>query len=193
MNFTPRQMQILECAIKILAEKGIEGLTIKALSSSLNVTDPAIYRHFKNKYAILASLLKMFRERASNHADELTQLQGSALDLLRELFMQTCSNFEQRPYFAAVVFSEEMFRHEPELSKTFQDILTMHLEVTSGLIRQGQEEGSIITSDPPESLAHIFLGTMRLLVKRWYLASYAFSLSEHAEQYSSTLLALLRK
>ncbi|MCD4664213.1 MAG: TetR/AcrR family transcriptional regulator, partial [Bacteroidales bacterium] len=41
-----RQQQIIEESIKIIDEKGIQGLTIKNLSKAIGISEPGIYRHF---------------------------------------------------------------------------------------------------------------------------------------------------
>ncbi|MCK5088225.1 MAG: helix-turn-helix transcriptional regulator, partial [Melioribacteraceae bacterium] len=46
---TKRQAEIIDESIKLIADKGIQGLTIKNLSKAIGVSEPAIYRHFENK------------------------------------------------------------------------------------------------------------------------------------------------
>lgn len=48
-DFTVRQKQIIQQSIQLIADKGIQGLTIKNISKSIGISEPAIYRHFDNK------------------------------------------------------------------------------------------------------------------------------------------------
>ncbi len=48
-DFTVRQKQIIQESIQLIADKGIQGLTIKNISKSIGISEPAIYRHFDNK------------------------------------------------------------------------------------------------------------------------------------------------
>jgi AcrR family transcriptional regulator len=59
---TERQVQIIEVAMKLIADKGIQGFTIKNLSKEIGVSKPAIYRHFKSKTDILINILNSFKE-----------------------------------------------------------------------------------------------------------------------------------
>ena len=43
----------MESALGLIAEKGIQGLTIKNLSKKIGISEPAIYRHFDSKSSIL--------------------------------------------------------------------------------------------------------------------------------------------
>jgi AcrR family transcriptional regulator len=62
---TERQQEIVETALGLINEKGIQGLTIKNLSKKLGITEPAIYRHFVNKIQILIALLNLMKKNTS--------------------------------------------------------------------------------------------------------------------------------
>ncbi|NLB03802.1 MAG: TetR/AcrR family transcriptional regulator, partial [Bacteroidales bacterium] len=57
---TPRQTEIVETALNLINENGIQGLTIKNLSKKIGISEPAIYRHFENKIEILLAVLDTF-------------------------------------------------------------------------------------------------------------------------------------
>ena len=52
-----RQQEIIEISGKILLEKGIKGLTTKALAAEMNFSESEIHHHFPSKEAILELLL----------------------------------------------------------------------------------------------------------------------------------------
>jgi TetR/AcrR family fatty acid metabolism transcriptional regulator len=56
-NITDRQIEIIEASGKILMEKGILGLTTKNLAQKMNFSESALYRHFKDKEAIISLLI----------------------------------------------------------------------------------------------------------------------------------------
>ena len=49
MEFTNRQIEIIEAAKKLIGEKGIQNITTKNLAKEMAFTEAALYRHFKNK------------------------------------------------------------------------------------------------------------------------------------------------
>jgi AcrR family transcriptional regulator len=61
MNFTEKQIHIINTSIELIAEKSIQGFTIKNLSKKLGVSEGAIYRHFKSKTEVLLGILKLFQ------------------------------------------------------------------------------------------------------------------------------------
>lgn len=60
MQLTVRQQEIIDAALALIAEQGIQNLTIKNIAAALKITEPAIYRHFDSKFAILDALLDSF-------------------------------------------------------------------------------------------------------------------------------------
>jgi AcrR family transcriptional regulator len=48
-----RQDQILDRTIELIRENGLAGLTMKKVAERVGFTEPAIYRHFPNKQALL--------------------------------------------------------------------------------------------------------------------------------------------
>ncbi|MBT6686787.1 MAG: TetR/AcrR family transcriptional regulator [Bacteroidetes bacterium] len=53
---------MVEVALELIANKGIQGLTIKNLAKKIGITEPAIYRHFDSKIHILITILDLFKK-----------------------------------------------------------------------------------------------------------------------------------
>ena len=62
VSFTKRQTEIINVSIDIIAERGIQNLTIKNISKSIGISEPAIYRHFDTKMDILLAILSYFKQ-----------------------------------------------------------------------------------------------------------------------------------
>jgi len=55
---TDRQREFLEAAMSIVAADGISRLTIRNVAAAIGVTEPAVYRHFASKLALLTAMLE---------------------------------------------------------------------------------------------------------------------------------------
>jgi TetR/AcrR family tetracycline transcriptional repressor len=54
--------QVVEAALRLLNETGLDGLTLRAIAKELNVQAPALYWHFKNKQELLDEMAtEMYR------------------------------------------------------------------------------------------------------------------------------------
>jgi len=73
---TERQEQIIEKSISLIAQKGIQGFTIKNLSKAIGFSEPAaIYRHFKSKTSILLAILDNFKFMADMLSDLMSEME----------------------------------------------------------------------------------------------------------------------
>ena len=55
--------RLLDVAGELLAEVGVEQISTNLICARANMTPPALYRYFENKYAVLAALGKRLMER----------------------------------------------------------------------------------------------------------------------------------
>lgn len=55
---TPRQAEILDRAAELVAESGLAQLTMKRLADRVGFTEPALYRHYPGKSALLAAMIE---------------------------------------------------------------------------------------------------------------------------------------
>jgi AcrR family transcriptional regulator len=54
---TPRQEEILDRTFELVREAGLANLTMKKVADRMGFTEPALYRHFPNKQALVLGLL----------------------------------------------------------------------------------------------------------------------------------------
>jgi len=174
-EFTKRQREIIEAAIGIIADKGIQKMTIKNLAKSIGVTEGAIYRHFSTKLDILLGILSIFREQIR---DNFTQIPSdrSAYDVLAAIISKQMDMFAAKPIITAVIFSEEIFQNDKQLSKTVFSIMNENINTFLEIIKNGQGKGEIRNDVPAEQLSNMLMGAIRLLITRWRLSGFAFDL-----------------
>jgi AcrR family transcriptional regulator len=174
-EFTKRQQEIIEAAIGIIAGKGIQKMTIKNLAKSIGITEGAIYRHFSTKLDILLGILSIFREQIR---DNFTQISSdhSAYDVLAAIITRQIDMFVEKPIIAAVIFSEEIFQNEKQLSETVFSIMSDNSNTFLEIIKNGQDKGELRNDVPAEQLSNMLMGAIRLLITRWRLSGFAFDL-----------------
>jgi AcrR family transcriptional regulator len=64
-----RRGEILDAALAVFAEKGYEAGTMRDIASRIGVTEPALYRHYAGKEALLVDLISEAGARISSEAD----------------------------------------------------------------------------------------------------------------------------
>lgn len=162
--------------MKLIADKGIQGFTIKNLSKEIGVSEPAIYRHFNSKTDILINILNNFKEMSVSMSEMLVDNTGSAIEKIEFMFSKMIGVFSEQPSVISVIFSEEIFKNETVLKEKINEIQNIQLLNIENIIHKGQAEGNMRTDLDKSSLALMFMGALRLLVKRWDLNNHSFSL-----------------
>ncbi|MBT4340250.1 MAG: TetR/AcrR family transcriptional regulator, partial [Bacteroidetes bacterium] len=104
---TDRQKEIVEVALELITEKGIQGLTIKNLSKKIGISEPAIYRHFDNKIQILISILEFFKDNTEQIFKKELNNNDKAIDKIEHLFTRHFASFSTTPSLVSVIFAEE--------------------------------------------------------------------------------------
>ncbi|MEA1898927.1 MAG: TetR/AcrR family transcriptional regulator [Bacteroidota bacterium] len=188
---TERQQQIIEESIKIIDEKGIQGLTIKNLSKAIGISEPGIYRHFESKTEILLSILNNFKEMAIMLSEMMKTYEATAIEKITFMFSKMLELFSETPSMVSVIFSEEIFKNEETLKNKIVEILNLHAQTLESIISKGQLEKNIRQDIDEKSLALIAMGSLRLLVKKWDMNNHNFNLSKEGNKLIDVLSKVL--
>jgi AcrR family transcriptional regulator len=191
-DLTPRQQQIIDVAMQLIADGGIQQLTMNNIALQIGFSEPAIYRHFKSKKDILLTILSQFKRRSEFQAKQAQFFDSSGLILLETIFLEYIGLFTKSPHLASVIFAEESFRGESEVLDEMFSIMNLVHKTISDVIGRAQTKAEIRDGISSENLAFTLLGSLRLLVKHWAMSGYAFDLQQKgADVWNSwkTLLA----
>ncbi len=188
-----RQQQIIEESIKIIDEKGIQGLTIKNLSKAIGISEPGIYRHFESKTEILLSMLNNFKEMAIMLSEIMETLESPAIEKIRFMFSKMLELFSETPSMVSVIFSEEIFKNEEVLKIKIVEILSLHGQTLENIISKGQSAKNIRGDIDEKSLALLAMGSLRLLVKKWDMNNHNFNLRTEGNKLIDVLSKILGK
>ena len=190
---TDRQKNIIDAATKLVSERGIQELTLKNLAARVGVSEPALYRHFASKADILKGVLDLFEDQIHSAilpATEISAKQDSdagAGATLGHFVSGIAAILIHRPELAALLFSEEVFWNEPELSGRMHALMTRTLHRISALIASGMSSGEFRPDIDPASLSTALIGGIRLLCTIWRLGSFSSDLAQDIDKLWGTL------
>ncbi len=190
---TERQQEIIDVALMLINEKGIQGLTMKNLSREIGISEPAIYRHFENKIKILLAILDLFRESTREIFEKELYSGISATEKIEHLFTRHFERFANNPSLVSVIFSEELFRGEPLLMQKIAEVIDKNASILTQIIQQGQQNGEIRDDISADHLAVTVMGSLRLFVKIWQFSGYRFSIKEDGGKLLTSVKILIQK
>lgn len=187
-----RQKEIVEKAILIIDEKGIQGLTIKNLSKAIGISEPAIYRHFDSKFDILYTILNGFKEQLAQREHLLAQDKSEPLVKMQHFYMQVLERFVKKPSLVSVIFSEEIFQNEARLAEKVMEIQKMNEEIIRNMLEELKQSKQIPEHVNIEMIVLLFFGSMRQLVRQWKFEGHKFDLVEKGNTLFATLIQTLK-
>lgn len=176
MELTERQQQIINASIKLIANHGIQTMTIKNIAREIGVSEPAIYRHFKSKFEIIYTIMDYFDHYSLEVCEAIDRADLCQLERMNIFFKNRYRFFANHPELTKVMFSEEAFQYDRELSEKMMQIMHQHREILLKIIQEGQEKGIFRRDIGFDHLFHLVIGSMRLMVDRWCLSNFSFDI-----------------
>ena len=191
MNFTKRQIEIILAATHLIGEKGLQNLTTKNLAKEIGFSEPALYRHFKDKTEIISSVLVYYKYELQQGIQSVTSNKTNALEKIEAIVAFQFAHFTKYPAVIMVIFSETSFQYNNSLSKVVKSIMEEKEHGLMKIIESGQLENSIRKDISPQQLANLIMGSMRLTVLRWRLSNFEFNLNSEGKLIQETLKLVL--
>jgi len=188
-----RQQEILDKSIILISNKGIQGFTIKNLSKSVGISEPALYRHFESKTEILETILGQFEELADFFANMIEESNMPAKEKISFMFEKMVDIFINNPAIISIIFSEEIFKNDDHLKEIIVRIMNINEKTVENIILSGQNTAEIRDDIDEKTMALVVMGALRLMVKRWDLNDRVFDLKKEGLKLIDSLRLLLQK
>jgi AcrR family transcriptional regulator len=169
MTSNARRASIVQCAIRLFAEKGFRGTTTRELAAAVGVTEPVLYRHFRAKRDLYSAIIEARSGEASERASELRELaaHGDDVAFLTRLATLILARYETDPTTTRLLLFSCLEKHE--LSELFFDRLVKDFyQLVSAYVRKRVRSGAFRPVDPESAAQGLigmvaYHGLMRLL------------------------------
>ena len=183
-KLTDRQNEIVDAALRLIAEKGMSNFTIRHLSQALNITDAALYYHFHDKLEIVQALVSRFE----SDADALPPRTGWAA--VEDALKHRVELVLAQPDLARVLFAEELFQKDPEVEQMLFGMMQRHHKAMLQHFKEAISNGEIRDDIPMDTLFRMVLGPLRLLIKQWGMSHGAFDLRKELKKLLKSMKAV---
>ena len=149
-----RRERILASATSLFEENGYHGAGIDDIAAAAGVTGPAIYRHFKNKDALLVALFDRLAEELTAILETVGARDGrDALETLVRLHVRLA--FDERALIV-VYISEERNLPEPERRRV-RRFQRAYVEAWAALLRPLRAD---LSDDERRTAVHAAIGLL---------------------------------
>ena len=156
----PRREQIVSAALDLLATTPLEHVTTRHIAERVGVTQPALFRHFRSREALLLAVVQQARLGLSA---QVTQLLGTALPPLERcsaLADLLAAFIDQHPGLPRLLFADIAF-DAPELRLAVRQLVAMQETLVALLVTDAQKDGSARAEVEPEAAATLFVAMIQ--------------------------------
>ena len=129
-------------AAALLAERGVEAVSLREISQAAGVSHTAAYRHYADKQALLAELAEDgFRELADINRQAIAATPGTPADQLMACGRAYVRFGVQRPHVLQLMFSQAIpdWSAYPSLQQASEALA----QTLAGVVAAGQESGAL--------------------------------------------------
>lgn len=167
-----RHTQILEAAVRVIAQDGVRGLRIEKLAAAAGVSTALIYYHFKDRAGVLHAALEHLNHRAQTYtentatstADPRTRVEHMLLRELQDIDEIRETSIAWGELRASAVFHDDL--REPLHATT----RSWNIDVET-LIQQARHAGTINPAIDASATAERLTALVEGLSERWHSGS----------------------
>lgn len=166
-KFISRKVSIIISAIDILAEKGIQGMTMKEIAKMEGVTEPAIYRQYKGKKDVIVAILDEFARYDDQIIATVAQQKLNSKEAI-EFFCSSLADYYQGyPEVATVMFSLDVFKYATETNEKMEAIIQKRFDFLEKYVNAGLEEGIFSVNMDSDILVDMIYGFIMNTTFNW--------------------------
>lgn len=178
-----RRLEIVDAALALLADTPLSALTTRQIAKRLNLSQPALFRHFRSREQLLVAVVERARSVLASLASEVVAAPSPA-EAIERLVLGLFAHVEAHPGLPRLLFSEAATA-DCDLGRALSQLVAAQLQLAAELIRAGQRDGTI-RAGPPRQLASLLIALIQGSVLQWQRGSLNGPLSAHG----SPLLAV---
>ena len=180
---------ILETALRLFAERGYSGTSIRDIATACGLQGPTIYSHYPSKAHVLAEIVRIA------HEEHLRRVQAALLasqpDPREQLRVYVRAHVSLHTDFpmVAVVGNSELHMLSPDLGAPIHQVRKQSEQILMDIAQRGIDQG--VFKVPHPWLAVAAIGGMGLRVAFWFSPDAGIPAAVVADTYAEFALRIM--
>lgn len=170
-----RRAQITDAALEVVAKNGLKGFTISAIAKKVGIADGNVYRHFKDKKAVIETIISEIWIALRKIVKEACSKKDTPSNCLKQIFLQHIDFLEKHKGIPRIFFSDEMYTVDKQLSFKLKENIMQYLTEIKKILKEGVRNKSLDPKLDVDAAAIAFVGLIQSTVLQWVLFGYSFS------------------
>lgn len=142
MEFSEKQVQIMEAAEKLFSERGFDGTPVRDIAEQAGVNLAMISYYFGSKEKLMESLFSYRGQFIKQQLEGMLQdSEMSPLDKVYRLIDHYIERFQKQQCFHRIMTREQMHSTKGSIGELILNLKRTNLELVKQLIVEGQKKG----------------------------------------------------
>ncbi len=164
-----RRSQAVEAVLLLLADTPLDRLTTRAVADQIGISQPALFRHFDTREALLLAVIERIRSELGARASDLLGSQRPAMYRLEALVQAILAYASDNPGVPRLLFHDSAGAAPVAVQAPLRHIVSRQRTLFEQLLRQAVAEGAVPTSVDVSMAARMLLATVQGLLLQWQL------------------------
>lgn len=172
-----RKDKILISAMELLGEQGVAGITMKNIADKQNISEPALYKQYKNKNEILYQMVKEYESYDKQIRQTVSQshLRGKeAILFYIERYAELYENYYQ---LTTITMSMDLYFYNEETKNIKNQIRSSRSQYLKKLVEDYLADNTVKNQDA-NLLSGCIEGVLLKEIKDWRFEGRVYSLKE---------------
>jgi len=136
-----RRQQLLDVATKLFAKYGYDATTTAAIADAAGISEPILYRHFKNKQDLFIAITREMSKKTLEHWQELIAGIDDPAEQLRAVAREFPSHIRQLSDAYRVLHNGLTTSHDRKVLAVLKEHYTQIENFFTQIIQTGQKKG----------------------------------------------------
>jgi len=176
-NSETRKQEIIQATMEIIAEEGIQNLTMARLAEEIGITDGALYKHFNSKKEILLATVKEIQKSFSTFMSPQVALSDDPLEKLQTILRLHLEFLEQHKGVPRILFSEAVHVGDNDVKRLMHSGVSNYLDFIRGILLRAIQDGQIRKDLDIDAATTAFFGLIQGNLIVWSLSDFSFPLA----------------
>jgi len=168
-NEQSRKNEILLAARNLIFLEGASKLTMRRIGEAVAITEPAVYRHFRNKEELLRELITFMFDGWEEKLAALKDEPVSASKKLIKLGKLHLSHLFEHQFNPVLLLSEAGVAEQPAVTEVLNGKGERILSVMAAVLQEGRASGEFLPDLPIKSALLAIMGVLQGSLIRWTL------------------------
>jgi AcrR family transcriptional regulator len=166
---TKRQQEIIEKAIDLIKDEGLAGITMKKVADKVGFSEPALYRHFKDKQDLILAVIEEIKSKMKEKVSTI-DISLKPSDFFSQLLRTLATYLNKVEGITILIMSESSYKDDKLVKQSMFELYCDMVDFLKKYITMKKKAGEIKNSVNSKVAAQIFFGLIQSMVMKYHLS-----------------------